>query len=63
MSYRYETKPGGYQPEVDYESANVAAVTARGQYDSTDDVFGNEEGAQVRTSYVYTVGTKVDTND
>lgn len=47
MSYRYERK--GFQPGADYESGHVAAVTARGQYDSADDVFGNEEGAQVRS--------------
>lgn len=47
MSYRYESK--GYQPDADYESANVAAVTAPGHYDSADDVFGDEEGAQVRS--------------
>lgn len=47
MSSRYERK--GYQPDAEYVSGNVSALTARGQYDSADDVFGNEEGAQVRT--------------
>lgn len=54
MSYRYDRKPEGYQPDADYESANVAAVTARGQYDSADDVFGDEEGAQVRSPLDHT---------
>lgn len=37
----------GYQPDPDFEYGNGAATTARGQYDSAEDVFGNEEGAQV----------------
>lgn len=57
MSYRYETKPEGYQPDADYESANVAAVTAQGRYDSADDVFGNEEGAQVGDILFQALGT------
>ncbi|CAN8104116.1 unnamed protein product [Discula destructiva] len=47
MSARYELK--GYQPDAEYESGNgAAAFTARGQYDSAEDVFGNEEGAQIQ---------------
>lgn len=53
MSYRYESKPEGYQGAADYESANVAGVVAPGQYDSTDDVFGNEDGAQVRENLAF----------
>lgn len=45
----------GYQPEPDNEygigvrALNKAGPTAPGQYDVTEDVFGNEEGAQVLT--------------
>lgn len=53
MSYRYETKPEGYRTDADYESANVAGVTAPGQYDSADDVFGNEDGAQVGEHFAF----------
>lgn len=37
----------GHKPDVDQAYGNGLATTAQGQYDSAEDVFGNEEGAQV----------------
>lgn len=38
----------GYQADPDHEHrGGILTSTAPGQYDVTEDVFGNEEGAQV----------------
>lgn len=37
----------GGKPNLDQAYGNGLATTAQGQYDSAEDVFGNEEGAQV----------------
>lgn len=37
----------GFEPNASRDHGNGLVSTATGQYDSADDVFGNEEGAQV----------------
>lgn len=43
-----DTERKGDPPTLDHENGNGLATTAQGRYDSAEDVFGNEEGAQVR---------------
>lgn len=43
-----DTERKGDPPILDHENGNGLVTMAQGQYDSAEDVFGNEEGAQVR---------------
>lgn len=45
----------GYQPDPNYEYASGVTTTTppSGGYDSAQDVFGNEDGAQVHLVFLY----------